>query len=261
LHVSGNARITGNVGIGTANPSQKLHVNGNSYITGNVGIGIANPQSKLDVNGTISAKKVLLTERVAAPEGFFETVWIWNNLIANKSVWTRIVKTDTIKTRVINLESFFDSCAINVILYENYQKAISVIDKFTDTEVFAINGKGEVSAAQGAFTIDSNGEVYGAQNASFSGKLKAKEIQLTLTGWPDYVFEEDYPLMSLQETEAFITQNKHLPNVPTAAEIEAIGVNLGEMNAILIQKIEELTLYIIQLEKRISEVENKKGGE
>ena len=75
------------------------------------------------------------------------------------------------------------------------------------------------------------------------------------------MFEKDYKLLPLNEVEQFITQNQHLPNVPTAAEVEANGVNLGEMNAILIQKVEELTLYIIQLEKRLSEIESKKGGE
>jgi len=61
--------------------------------------------------------------------------------------------------------------------------------------------------------------------------------------------------------EQFIAENQHLPRVPSAAEVEANGMNLGEMNIILLEKVEELTLYIIQLEKRLSEVEKKKGGE
>jgi hypothetical protein len=56
-------------------------------------------------------------------------------------------------------------------------------------------------------------------------------------------------------------KNQHLPNVPSSAEVEANGVNLGEMQGTLLQKIEEMTLYIIQLEKRLSELESKKGGE
>ena len=63
--------------------------------------------------------------------------------------------------------------------------------------------------------------------------------------------------MSLQETEHFIKANKHLPNVPSAAAVEANGVNLGEMNAILIQKVEELTLYILQQDKKITDLQNQ----
>ena len=72
---------------------------------------------------------------------------------------------------------------------------------------------------------------------------------------------KDYKLPTLAEVEQFIAENNHLPNVPSAAEVEANGIQLGEMNAVLIRKVEELTLYIIQLEKRLSELEGKKGEE
>ena len=75
--------------------------------------------------------------------------------------------------------------------------------------------------------------------------------------WPDYVFEEDYTLRPLSEVEAFIAANNHLPDVPSQTEIETNGAELGEMNRILLQKIEELTLYIIEQDKRIQELENK----
>jgi len=90
--------------------------------------------------------------------------------------------------------------------------------------------------------------------------LCANEIKVQLFNcWPDYVFSKKYKLLSLKELEHFIAENQHLPNVPSAAEVEENGVNVGEMNAILLQKVEELTLYIIQLEKRLTEIENKKG--
>jgi len=72
--------------------------------------------------------------------------------------------------------------------------------------------------------------------------------------WPDYVFAKDYNLMPISEVEQFITENQHLPGVPPAAEVEANGMNLGEINIILVQKVEELTLYIIQLQKQIDEL-------
>ncbi len=65
------------------------------------------------------------------------------------------------------------------------------------------------------------------------------------SNWPDFVFEEDYNLPTLTQVESYIDQNKHLPNVPSAAEVEKDGIDLGEMDKILLQKIEELTLYTI----------------
>jgi len=91
------------------------------------------------------------------------------------------------------------------------------------------------------------------------GALRCKEVKITLTGWPDYVLDKDYNLMPLKELEKFITENNHLPEVPSAAEVEENGVQLGEMNAILLKKIEELTLYIITLQKQINELKQKGG--
>jgi hypothetical protein len=90
------------------------------------------------------------------------------------------------------------------------------------------------------------------------GKMFAEEIWVKPENeWPDYVFKSTYKLLPLLEVESFIIENKHLPNVPSAIEVKENGISLGEMNAILLQKIEELTLYIIEQDKRISELEKK----
>lgn len=96
------------------------------------------------------------------------------------------------------------------------------------------------------------------------GLLRAREIKVDLNSWPDYVFKKEYRLMPLKEVEEFITSNGHLPNVPTAETIETDGVNLGEMNKVLMEKVEELTLYLIEQQKlieaqqkRIEALENK----
>ncbi len=82
------------------------------------------------------------------------------------------------------------------------------------------------------------------------GKVIAEEITIKLSEqWPDYVFEEEYPLMPINELEAYIKANKHLPNVPSEQEVGNNGVDLGEMNALLLRKMEEMTLYIIELKK------------
>lgn len=84
---------------------------------------------------------------------------------------------------------------------------------------------------------------------SVNGKITAKELELTMVGWPDYVFDADYRLASLEETEAFIETNKHLPGVPSAKQIEENGLNVGDISKIMMEKIEELTLHMIDLKK------------
>lgn len=86
------------------------------------------------------------------------------------------------------------------------------------------------------------------------GSVWTREIVVQLTDpWPDYVFEERYQLQSLTQVEKFIKENNHLPEVPSASEISKSGVNLAEMDALLLKKIEELTLYTIGQQKLIDE--------
>ncbi|MBR3413672.1 MAG: hypothetical protein IKG81_13410, partial [Bacteroidales bacterium] len=93
---------------------------------------------------------------------------------------------------------------------------------------------------------------------SADGLLMAKEVKVTLTGWPDYVFGDGYKLLSLEETERYIRDNGHLPDVPSAAEVEDEGLSLGEMNKVLMQKVEELTLHVIELQKQIDELKKER---
>ena len=83
-----------------------------------------------------------------------------------------------------------------------------------------------------------------------NGTVRATEVKVEAQT-ADFVFEEDYPLKSLKEVEQFITTNKHLPDVPSAKEMEKDGVGLAEMNKLLLQKVEELTLYTIKQQKLI----------
>ena len=80
------------------------------------------------------------------------------------------------------------------------------------------------------------------------GTIRAKEVRVE-TGWCDYVFEKDYKLRTVDELDKYITENKHLPGIASANEVETEGLNVGEMNKAMMEKIEELTLYIIQLSK------------
>ncbi len=92
-----------------------------------------------------------------------------------------------------------------------------------------------------------------------NGTIGAKEVkvEITSTTWSDFVFNDEYKLKSLKEVEDYINEKNHLPDIPTTKEVEDNGVNLGEMNSKLLQKIEELTLYMIEQNKKIEDLQNQ----
>lgn len=111
-----------------------------------------------------------------------------------------------------------------------------------------------------------------AERLSVNGNIRAKEVKVEMANWPDYVFQKDYALLPLDNLNAYIKESGHLPGIPTAKEVESDGVALAEMNRKLLEKVEELTLYLIEinetnrqikeknelLENRVSQLENPK---
>ena len=89
------------------------------------------------------------------------------------------------------------------------------------------------------------------------GTIKAKDIVVTPTPTTDFVFDKSYNLRPLQDVESYVQENNHLPVIPSAKEMEQNGVNLNELTIQLLQKVEELTLYTIEQEKRIKELEEQ----
>jgi hypothetical protein len=91
------------------------------------------------------------------------------------------------------------------------------------------------------------------QKLSVNGTVLAKKVKISQTpaDWPDYVFDSSYQLTPLYQVEKYIQQNKHLPDVPSAAAVKKDGVDLGDNQAVLLKKIEELTLYIIEQHKEL----------
>lgn len=113
-----------------------------------------------------------------------------------------------------------------------------------------------------AMSIRSNGNVgigtiAPEERFTVNGKIKANEIRVNGNGAPDYVFEESYKVATLEEVESYIKKNKHLPEVPSAKEFERDGMALGEMNKLLLKKIEELTLHVIEMNKRVEKLETE----
>jgi hypothetical protein len=98
-----------------------------------------------------------------------------------------------------------------------------------------------------------------AYKLTVSGKILCEELRVELLAdWPDYVFNEQYQLRSIHELKSFISDNNHLPNIPTASEVAEEGFEVGEMNRKLLEKVEELTLYVIQLQEQIDELKKEK---
>ncbi len=138
-----------------------------------------------------------------------------------------------------------------------------------------INGRN--SSFENKFAISSNGNTYfnggnvgigtNSPNSKLAvnGNIHTKEVKVDLVGWPDYVFEKQYDLPTLEEVEAHIEEKGHLQNIPSAKDVEENGIKLGEMNSKLLQKIEELMLYTIQQQKEIEtlkkEIKNMKDIE
>ena len=112
--------------------------------------------------------------------------------------------------------------------------------------------KGEITLPGGKWTSAGNvgiGTDVPKEKLSVNGNIRAHQIKVETANWPDYVFQDDYQLTPLKDVEKFIQSNGHLPDVPKAELVEKEGYSLNEMDKILLKKVEELTLYILELNK------------
>lgn len=134
--------------------------------------------------------------------------------------------------------------------YDDYVGWGIVISYYTDNTVYTpenmevkyntkINGNLEI----GTRTSSANSQLL------IKGKIKARKVEMTNIGWADFVFNSDYKLPALTEVDEYIAKHKHLPGMPSAAEVKENGVKVSELQMKLLQKIEELTLYVIQNQK------------
>ncbi len=110
------------------------------------------------------------------------------------------------------------------------------------------------------YTTDNVGIGTSAQagyRLAVDGTLRSREVHVNQTNWPDYVFTDEHALPTLEEITFHIRQKGHLPNIPSAAEVAENGIALAEMNRLLLEKVEELTLYILEHDQRRKELQQR----
>ncbi|RXG11376.1 interleukin-like EMT inducer protein [Leeuwenhoekiella aestuarii] len=163
---------------------------------------------------------------------------------------------------------FNNSMVIEVLQPANAQANFATIstmlieDSFIANDIRSVLLKADGNKNEVGLALDYLGNVgIGLDNPdeklTVKGNIHSQEVRVDLAGViaPDYVFEKNYDLISISEVEKFINLEGHLPKIPSAEELEQEGLNLKEMNLKLLEKIEELTLYIIEQEKRLTSLE------
>ncbi|MFT3920002.1 MAG: hypothetical protein QM746_11170 [Cloacibacterium sp.] len=200
---------------------------------GNVGIGTMNPQSKLEVNGDITLGNMTSHEYnvVFRPDDNS-----WRSALVGYS--SSIAYDD-----YIGLKTKFGT--IRFITNDGYESARIA------------NGRLGIGTTNPQATLDVAGTSSFSGNMKVEAKVETKEIKVTTTPTADFVFAENYHLPKLEEVEKHIKEKKHLPEIAPAKEMEKEGVNIGEFQIKLLQKIEELTLYSIEQNKQIKELKEE----
>ena len=196
---------------------------------GNVGIGTTNPISKLDILGEIRST----------------LTWKSNIRMVGGNI-AAMFRNDGKDTHLL----FTNQNDINGT-WNNLRPLR--IDNITG-DVFLGNSNVSIIHKTGNVGI---GYTEPTAKLDVNGLIRAREIRVCLDQGCDYVFGETYNLMSLGELKKFIETNKHLPEIAPAEEMENNGINLSEMNALLLKKIEELTVYIMQQQEQIDELKDK----
>jgi hypothetical protein len=189
----------------------------------NFGVGLENPSSKLHVNGDV---------RIGAMSGGAGTLYF----MGGSDFGAGSENGDPIHISRVN--GRLDQSTLRVCVGDDGSAAENQQDK-VEFGYYTYNPQPNTDPWRAAVAIYANGNLF------------ARKVKVTLDNFPDYVFAPNYKLPSLKETESFIQQNGHLPEVPCAAEVEQNGADLGELNKILLKKIEEMTLHLIRLEKEV----------
>jgi hypothetical protein len=121
--------------------------------------------------------------------------------------------------------------------------------------VFRTNGGDRMFIDQSGNISIGTEDVAAGYRVSVLGKIMCEELKVQVkASWPDYVFQHNYGLMPLHDLRSYIKQHQHLPNIPAAKEVSANGLELGDMQRRMMEKIEELTLYVLELQTQIDQL-------
>lgn len=243
---------TGNVGIGTNTPGYKLHVEGKTrvqdaiYVKNGTLIGYIGAKSDWTGSSTLNNDLVIGSYQ---PNITFAT----NNDVAERM---RISQDGN-----VGIGTTQPSQKLHVSGYGQFDSGI-----IGNSAGLLLLGSPTSTLTNSVFLTTSGALGIGVQNGTFptgyklavDGNIIAEKVKVkNSNAWPDFVFKKEYKLPTLFEIEKYVNENSHLPEIPSATEVEKDGQDLGEMNRLLLKKVEELTLYAIGQEKKIKEQEEK----
>lgn len=205
---------------------------------GKFGIGTLTPKTPLDVSTTMTDTITAVLSRL--PEG--------NGYGRGTMVGMHAVNTTPYNSTSFALEHYFygyKNSAINFCRGSAVQGGFITFSTNDGTEKMRLDASGNLGI--GTTTTSK-------YKLTVEGTIGARKLQITQGSWADFVFAPDYQLPGLYEVDRYIKENHHLPEIPTAQEVKDNGIDVGEMNKRLLQKVEELTLYLIEQQKTIDEL-------
>lgn len=276
-------RSGGNVGIGTVSPTNRLDVRGNVTIdNGITGAGIYTGTGTVELNRYLSifnSTGKTSASGLKAGGVLIADVYDYSNpgkndLVVKGDVGIGTPKpTNKLDVRGhITMEAGRNPTIFTGIGTQELNRYLTLINStglssasglkaggllVADAYAYADPGKNDL-VVKGSVSIGAASSR--GHKLAVNGTIRAKEIKVESTNWPDYVFEDNYDLKPLPEIEAFIKTNRHLPGVPDQKQAEEEGVNLGEMNRKLLEKVEELTLHLIDEQKARLAMEKEIAG-
>ncbi|MCG8307373.1 MAG: hypothetical protein MI975_08270 [Cytophagales bacterium] len=276
----------GNIGVGTTNPDAKIHIQGTPWtgikiqdITTSGGRGIEN--SYLDGNndgwrmyfgGHYNGQPLRFAPVSNGVQGPNTLSLLDNGNVGigttNPEVKLHLSGALALRSGTVSNSSTGDILGINRLVfgdlnahYVNYGRIWSSGSQLYiqgGLNGISINNTSNVSSIKVLNTGNVGiGNTNPTEKLVVDGKILAEEVKVQNVPASDYVFEPDYNLKPIEEVETFIKENKHLPDIPSAEEFKENGVGLGEMDDMLLRKVEELTLYVIGLQKELMELKNE----
>jgi len=228
---------------------------------GRIGVGTTNPRAKLEVNGSFQAESADISA-ISANTLTVQNATINGSLSAN-SLTVPSITTTTLTADNAIINALLKAQSAQIIGTLGAQNAelkgwlhalnasignLSIIADHSQDKAFVIKNYKD----QEAFSVTGNGELRTVNLLTEKIEVKADAME-----WYDHVFYPDYELRPLPELEQYIKQNHHLPEIPSAKEVQENGIDLGNMQGKLLLKIEELTLYILDLQKQIDELKKQ----